>query len=126
MTAWRQRSFSRLSAACVLSLVLFGPSDTLARSAGSAHDGPWNSEHIEQLPPEVRSAILRMCSVKPDAAHYFATYLENGRIIRLHFENFNCEGRQLYRHAASCLHEEFALSGSQYRLARSYYGRCDD
>jgi hypothetical protein len=67
-----------------------------------------------------------MCRVRPNAAHYFATYLDNARIIKLHFEHFNCEGRQIYRNAALCLHEEFALSGSHYRLTRHYYGRCDD
>ena len=67
-----------------------------------------------------------MCRVRPTAAHYFATYLDEARIIKLHFELFSCEGMQTYHHGDRCLREEFALSGSHYQLTRIYYGRCDD
>jgi hypothetical protein len=67
-----------------------------------------------------------MCRVRPNAAHYFATYLDDGRTVRLHFEHFNCEGRSVYRNDGRCLREEFVSSGSHYRLTRNYYGRCDD
>jgi hypothetical protein len=126
MTAWNSCSFAGLSATCFLSLVLCAQSSALARSGGASHDEPWNSEHIDRRPPEVRNSVLHMCRVRANAAHYFATYLDNARIIKLHFEHLNCEGRQIYRNAALCLHEEFALSGSHYRLTRHYYGRCDD
>ena len=126
MIARKPHSFSSLSAACLLSLALCAQSSALARGGGFSRDDPWNSEHIDRLPPEVQNSILRMCRVRPSAAHYFATYLDHARVIKLHFEHFNCEGRQMYRHAALCLHEEFALSDARYRLARSYYGRFDD
>jgi len=125
MTARDPRSLAELSAASLLSLVLCTQSSA-ARSGGSPHDEPWNSEHIDRLPPDVRNSILRMCRVRPNAAHYFATYLDNSRIIKLHFEHFNCEGSQMYRHGALCLHQEFVLSDSHYRLTRSYYRTCDD
>ena len=67
-----------------------------------------------------------MCGVIPHAAHYFATYVDHAKIIKLHFEHLNCEGSHIYRQADRCLHEEFRLIGSHYQLARNYYGRCDD
>jgi hypothetical protein len=48
-------------------------------------------------------------------SYYVATYLDNARTIKLHFEHFNCEGRQVYRDADHCLHQEFARSNSHYR-----------
>jgi len=67
-----------------------------------------------------------MCRVRPVAAQYFATYFDNARMIKLHFEHFHCEGTPVYRDADQCLHEEFVRSDSRYRLARNYFGRCDD
>jgi hypothetical protein len=119
-------SFSGLSATCILLLVLCAQSGALARGGGFPHDEPWSSERIDYLPPEVRNAVFRMCRVRPTAAHYFATYLDNASIVKLHFEHFSCEGMQTYRHADRCLHEEFARLGSHYQLTRNYYGRCDD
>ena len=56
-------------------------------------DPPWNSEHIDSLPKEVRSAVLAMCPSRPDAAHYFATYSNKSQQINLHFEKFHCGQR---------------------------------
>jgi hypothetical protein len=67
-----------------------------------------------------------MCGSSPRAAHYFATYLDNSHVIRLHFEHFHCsEGRQFCR-GDSCLHQEYISKGGQYRLIKSYYGRSSD
>jgi hypothetical protein len=118
-------SFSGISATWILLLVLCAESTALARGGGFPHDEPWSSERIDHLPPEVRNAVFRMCRVRPTAAPYFATYLDNASMVKLHFEHFSCEG-QTYRHADRCLHEEFARSGSHYQLTRNYYGRCDD
>jgi hypothetical protein len=74
----------------------------------------------------LHSATPTQCRVRPNAAHYFATYLDYARVIKLHFEHFDCEGRQMYREAGFCLHKEFTLSGTHYRQTRNYYGRCDD
>lgn len=126
MTTRKPHSYSRISVTCVLLLVLCAPSSALARGGGFAHDELWSSERIDRLPSEVRNAVFRMCRVRPTAAHYFATYLNNASIVKLHFEHFNCEGAPTYRNAGGCLHEEFARSGSHYQLIRNYYGRCDD
>ncbi|WP_145927569.1 hypothetical protein [Bradyrhizobium neotropicale] len=90
------------------------------------HDDPWNSEHIDRLPPNVRSAVTRMCGGSPRAAHYFATYLDHSRIIRLHFEHLHCDNGGGFCNSAGCLHQEYVGTGSQYRLIKSYYGRGDD
>ncbi len=64
-----------------------------ARGSQAGHDDPWNSDHIDRLPPEVRSAVTRMCGNAARAAHYFATYLDNSRLIKLHFEHLHCDER---------------------------------
>jgi hypothetical protein len=117
--------FTGALATCLLLLAACAQSCVFARGS-SQHDEPWNPEHIDSLPPEVRSSVLHMCRVRPHAAHYFATYLDHARIIKLHFEDFSCEGRQMYRDAGRCLHEEFTLTGARYRQTRSYYDRCND
>ena len=65
-----------------------------------------------------------MCRVRPTAAQYFATYLDNARIVKLHFEDFHCEEPQLHRDVDRCLREEYVRSDSHYQLARTYFGRC--
>jgi len=126
MTAWIPHLFRGLSATSVLLLVLCAQSSALARAGSFLRDEPWNTERIDHLPTEVRNSVLHMCRGQPTAAHYFATYFDIARIIRLRFEDLNCEGTQPYRDADRCLRQEFILSGSRYRLSRSYYGRCGD
>ena len=126
MTAWNPHSLTGLSATGLLLLVVCAQSSALSRGGGSPNDAPFNPEHIDSLPPEVRNHVLHMCGVRPNDAHYFATYLDHARVIKLHFEHLDCEGRQMYRKAGFCLHEEFTLSGTHYRQTRNYYGRCDD
>ena len=124
MTAWKPHSFSEMLATCLL-VVLCAQSSALARGSGS-RDEPWSAERIGRLPPEVRDSVNQMCSVKPTAAHYFVTYLDNARIVKLHFEYFHCDGAQMYRDAGRCLRKEFIASGSHYQLLRNYYGECGD
>jgi hypothetical protein len=61
--------------------------------------------------------------VRPSAAHYFATYLDNASIVKLHFQHFSREGMQTYRRADRRLHDEFTRLGSRYQLTRNHYGR---
>ena len=96
-----------------------------ARGGMGAED-PWNPEHIRQLPTEVRDAVMRMCAHVPRAEHYFATYFQNSRLIKLHFENFRCEGGAPFCNQSGCLHQEYILSGGHYRLLKSFYGPRDD
>jgi hypothetical protein len=98
----------------------------VALGSASSHDEPWNPDHIERLPPDVRNAVLRICRGHTQAAHYFATYLDHARTVRLHFENLRCDGEQSFRRGDSCLHEEFVALGSHYRLVKRYYASCND
>lgn len=123
---------SRVCAIAIIAIsILFvlGCAQSSALALGSAviHDYPWDATRIDHLPPDVRRAVLRLCPEPPTAAHYFATYLNNSKIVRLHFEYFSCEGEVRFcRDATSCLREEFVYSGSRYRFLRSYYGRRGD
>jgi hypothetical protein len=123
---------SRVCAIAIIAvsvLLALGCAQSSALALGSAaiHDDPWDAVRIDRLPPDVRRAVLRLCPERPTAAHYFATYLNNSKIVRLHFEYFSCEGEVRFcRDATSCLREEFVSLGSRYRFVRSYYGRRDD
>ena len=95
----------------------------LALGSQIGRDNPLNSERIEHLPPEVRNAVIRMCEDRPPrAGHYFATYFENSRLIRLHFEVLQCGGRTTFCRSDGCLRQEYGLTGGHYRLMKSYYG----
>jgi hypothetical protein len=89
-------------------------------------DPPWNPEHIDHLPPEVRSAVVAMCAKSPSAGHYFATYSQNSRQINLHFEKFHCEQGPAFCSAAGCLHQVYALTAGHYHLVKSFYGSAND
>jgi hypothetical protein len=119
----------RLSAIAVgVAVLSFGNQPiALARGSQSGHQDPWNSERIKRLPPEVRNAVIRMCEDhSPRAGHYFATYLDSSRLMRLHFELLQCVGRAAFCRGDSCLRQEYGLSGGHYRLMKSYYGRGTD
>jgi hypothetical protein len=116
----------RFSLTTVLLLLISGQTPVLARGSQVTHDDPWNSEHVDHLPPEVRNAVLKMCKTPPHAAHYFATYLDDSRVIKLHFEHLHCEERREFCSQNSCLHQEYVSFGGHYRLLKSYYGRNND
>jgi hypothetical protein len=50
-------------------------------------------------------------------------YVENSRLIRLHFELLQCEGRTTFCRSDGCLRQEYGLAGGHYRLLKSYYSR---
>jgi hypothetical protein len=88
-------------------------------------DDPWNPEHINSLPAEVRAAILSKCPTLPTAGHYFATYFRDQ--INLHFELFHCESpKASFCDSSGCLHQVYKLTGGHYRLAKSFYGPGND
>ena len=103
--------------------ILVGGSPSFAQHKS---DPPWNAEHIDALPPEIRAAVLAMCPTRPQAAHYFATYLDNSHRINLHFEKFHCEQRATLCNNAGCLHQVYAFANGHYRLAKSFYGPDND
>lgn len=107
-------------------LLFVGVPHALPRGSQVGHDDPWNSEHLDRLPREVRSALTQMCGNSARAAHYFATYLDNSHIIRLHFEHLRCGEAGRFCRGDTCLHQEYVSRGGQYRLIKSYFGRNDD
>lgn len=116
----------RLSAVAAGIVLLLLCDLAFARGGQVGHDDPWNPEHIERLPPEVRNAVIRMCRDPPRAGHYFATYFDNSRLMKLHFEHLNCRGQAIFCRGDSCLHQEYVSTGGHYRLMKSYYGPNND
>jgi hypothetical protein len=93
---------------------------------GLASDPPWNPEHIDRLPTEVRNAVLAMCRTRPQAGHYFAIYSDNSRRINLHFEKFHCDQGATFCTNAGCLHQVYFFTNGRYRLLKSIYGPEND
>ena len=120
------RNWSSLLAIVFLVQAACFPGTALALGSSSLHDGPWNPDHIDRLPPDVRNAVLHRCGGRAQALHYFGTYLNQSTTVRLHFENVRCDGDKAFRKGESCLHEEYVASGRHYRLAKHYYGPCED
>jgi hypothetical protein len=99
----------------VLPLAIVCQSTTYVRSRQSnRHDDPSNSERIDHLLPEVRSAVTRMGNTA-QAAHYFGTYFDNSRLIRLHFEHLHCVDQAHFCRDSSCLRQDYISSGGHYR-----------
>jgi hypothetical protein len=93
---------------------------------GNLHtEDRYNPQHIDNLPPDIRDAILRRCSI-PKALHPFASYSDNFRRVVLHFEHFLCVGDDTYCGPSGCLHQLWISNGTHYRLLRSYYAPAGD
>jgi hypothetical protein len=116
---------SRAIAMGMLLSFICGMSSAVARGSMGPADPPWNPEHISQLPAEVRNAISDLCGPSLRLAHYFATYSENSRFLKLHFEHSQCELQKVCTQAG-CLHQVYVLTKGKYRLLRSYYGYRND
>jgi hypothetical protein len=118
---------ARKGMVAAIAFVIIGlASPATSRSSLSGADSPLNPEHISRLPKEVTRTLARVCVSMPSVAHYFATYLENSRLISLHYEHVHCQTRQPLCTQAGCLHELYVLDGTHYRLLRSYYGTRND
>ena len=97
----------------------------------SAKGGPYrmedryNPQHIDNLPAEIRTSILRKCK-DPKALHPFAAYSDGSRKIELHFEHFLCDGDGSYCRPSGCLHQVWVLVHGRYRLMQSLYAPAGD
>jgi len=116
--------YRTISAGILLALICH-ISPAVARSSPGTADHPWNPEHVDHLPLEVRSAISHLCGPSFRAAHYFATYSENSRFLNLHFEHSQCQSQKVCTQAG-CLHQVYALTNGRYRFFKSYYGPGND
>jgi hypothetical protein len=107
----------KIATAIVLTILISG----WPAAAQKLQDPPWNPEHIDRLPPEVRNAVLARCATIPSAGHYFATYGPDR--LTLHFEHFHCDHpAEAYCKGTQCLHQVYRLSGHHYSLVKTGYG----
>jgi hypothetical protein len=109
---------ARCLCAFIALLLMCAPSS--AKGGSLRSEDRYNPQHIESLPSEIRSAIMRKCST-PRALHDFAKYSENLQRVVLHFENFYCDNQHTFCAASGCLHEVYVSAGGHYRLRQSYY-----
>lgn len=96
------------------------------RGSVTSVDEAWNPHHVQDLPADIRAAVIRFCGNAVHAQHYFVTYSDNSRLIRLHFEHAHCRSHEPLCNSSGCLHQEYILTGNRYRLLRSYYGPNND
>jgi hypothetical protein len=113
----------------IMLAILFGFPGTLkpAFARGSSFEEKvWDAENIGSLPPDVRSALTRMCGPDLAARQYFAGYYENSKFLVLHFGRLRCNNRTAICTQNRCLHQVYGKDGDHYRLLKSYYGPDDD
>jgi hypothetical protein len=101
------------------------PTPVFAR-ASSFEDMAWDTQNIHGLPPEVRSALTRMCGPDLAAQPYFAGYFASSRFLVLHFGRLRCGNRTAICAPGRCLHQVYGKEGDHYHLLKSYYGPDDD
>ena len=112
----RTKIASMLASGLVALLLLPQPSFS---HSGVAQD-PWNPAHLEMLPPEIRTDVLKwnaVCGGSVAAAQRFALYLRvpNARFVALHFDDFRCRNKTVFCGTAGCLHEVYVSMGGRYR-----------
>ena len=90
----------------------------LAKGGSMRSEDRYDPQHIENLPPEIREHVLKLCSA-PKALHEFASYADHLRKVVLHFEHLYC-GEKPFCGPSGCLHQSYVLSGGHYRLIESY------
>ena len=109
----------------LLFAVLLTCSELSAKGGGYKMEDRYNPQHIDSLPPEIRSSILRRCN-EPNALHTFSSCSDGSNRIELHFEHFVCDGDGTYCGPAGCLHQVWVLARGHYHLTRSYYAPAGD
>jgi hypothetical protein len=105
---------------CGYMAVLLTCTQPSAKGGGMLSEYPYNPQHIDSLPTEMRNAIYQTCKTAR-ALHTFASYSENLQRIVLHFEHFYCDERNTFCNPSGCLHQVWVSRGNRYRLVRSYY-----
>jgi hypothetical protein len=62
-----------------------------------------------------------MCPASGRAEHPFARYMENSKLVVMHFEYLRCGDQHLLCGRTGCLHQVYISERGRYRLLRSYY-----
>jgi hypothetical protein len=85
-----------------------------------------STQHIEELPSEIRDALGRwqsVCGIPLAARHSFAHYLGDKamgyRLISLHFHELSCVNKAALCTDRGCLHQVYISTDGLYRLAFS-------
>jgi hypothetical protein len=121
MRAQHEQSMILARCLCALTLIVLPGDPSFAKGGAFRTEGRYNPQHIDDLPPEVRGAIYRMCGA-PKALHPFASYSDNMHRIVLHFEHFYCQQRDDFcRQSGACLHEVYETRDHHFRLIRRYF-----
>lgn len=110
---------------CVLFALLLTCTELFAKGGTYRMEDRYNPQHIDNLPPEIRSSILRKCS-EPKALHPFASFSDDAKKIELHFEHFVCDGDGSYCTASGCLHQVWIRVNGHYHLKQSFYAPAGD
>jgi hypothetical protein len=84
-------------------------------------DPPFSAERIEQLPQEIRRAVVSRCGPDAEARHYFATYDNNSHVVRLDYSLLRCDRPQQLCTSSGCLQQTFAKSYGRYVLTSSNF-----
>src|SRR6516162_3945442 len=105
-------------------LLLCSELQAVSRGTIPNKDGPWNREHIDTLPVEVRQYIAGICKGPPRAQHEFATYSPHERRWRINLEYLHCNGLGEYRRGHQCLDVDFVEVGPRFRLSDKQYREC--
>ncbi len=114
----------RLTAAAICLLLSVSP----VPAASVTSDRHWSTNHLAQLPAELRSRVLllqKACGSEISAQHYFSTSIEFGQesFRALHFQDLSCQNRQIICAANGCLHEIYRRSAGIFRRVFSLFAQ---
>jgi len=107
-----------------ISLLVLSTLPAASKAGGSVKDDPWNPEHINTLPAEVRQYIGTICKGPAAAQHDFATYSPIEKRWRINIEYLRCEGLGEFRRGHQCIDVDFVEVGSHFRFASRQYREC--
>jgi hypothetical protein len=115
-----------LSRIVLLALSLLLSSVLPAASKGSSpfKDDPWNSHHLDDLPPDIRDYVARICRGPAAAQHDFATWSPRERRWRINLEYLQCTGMGEFRRGKQCLDVDFVEDGPHFRVSAKQYRDC--
>ena len=124
MKGFGKSVWSYASVVCAVLCML--SSEAVARGGRMPGEDRWASAHIDNLPPEIRHAIVPyapICGGSLAAEHQFSTYFKRGqvRLVALHFERLRCGDKTPICTARGCLHQVYISNGGRYRLLSSSY-----
>jgi len=103
----------------VLILALLFGTPLQAKGGNVRSADQYEPQHIDNLPPEVRQVIVRLCPA-PKALHSFATFSDHLQKVVLHYERLYC-GKKSFCGPSSCPHQTYVARGGHYHLSETYY-----